>query len=331
MDHLARSSRNYFAGLRLDRAHPRRFETDWLERRRSDPDTRLVPIWRAHNVVCGSEPPTPLLLSPEQVAGLSPGPMVLLGLLGTSACFAVGVDLEKAALLERLPAGAELCELPDAGVRLDPQDGALLAYARALVHWHRRHRHCGDCGSPNLVRHAGHMLECANPECGACTFPRTDPAVIVLVEFAGGATPSCLLGRSPGWPPRMYSALAGFVEPGESLEDAVVREIWEEAGVSVSDIHYHSSQPWPFPASLMLGFRARARGPSLDPDRRELEDARWFTRSELVRELRAGRIELPRRVSIAYRLVEDWFDAEGDARLRDIVPGGGERARPLGA
>ena len=320
MDHLARSSRNYFAGLHLDRAHTRRFDSDWLERRRSAPDTRLVPIWRMHNVVCRARPSAPVLLTPDEVADLSPGPMVLLGMFGSNACFAVDLELDEATLLERLPSGAELCELPDAGVRLAPQDGALLAYARAIVYWHRRHRHCGDCGSPNAVRHGGHMLECTNASCGARTFPRTDPAVIVLVEFVDGPAPCCLLGRSPGWPPRMYSALAGFVEPGESLEGAVVREIREEAGVSVTDVRYRSSQPWPFPASLMLGYRARALGRSIEIDRNELEDARWFTRDELVRNVEEQRIELPRRVSIAYRLVGDWFDASGEGRLEDIVP-----------
>ena len=323
MDHLARSSRNYFAGLRLDRSHTRRFDPEWLERRYRDQDTRLVAIWRTRLAVCRACPPGPLLLRPEQVADLSPGPMVLLGMLGASACLAVDLDVEKETLLERLPAGTELCELPDAGVRLDPQDGALLAYARALVYWHRRHRHCGDCGSPNAVRHGGHMLECTKRRCGARTFPRTDPAVIVLVEDTGAPAPSCLLGRSPGWPPRTYSALACFVEPGESLEDAAVREIREEAGLRLSDVRYHSSQPWPFPASLMLGFRARAldRAITIDPD--ELEDARWFTRRELVREIEAQRIELPRRVSIAYRLVEDWFDDAGEGRLAELVPGAG--------
>ena len=241
-------------------------------------------------------------------------------MLGSSACFAVDLDIEKSALLDCLPAGAELCELPDAGVRLDPQDGALLAYARALIYWHRRHRHCGDCGSPNAIHHGGHMLECTGASCRARTFPRTDPAVIVLVELIDGPAPRCLLGRSPGWPSRTYSALAGFVEPGESLEDAVVREVHEEAGVTVTDVRYRSSQPWPFPASLMLGFRARALGEAIVLDRQELEDARWFTRDELVQELEAQRIELPRRVSIAYRLVEDWFDASGDGRLEDLIP-----------
>ncbi len=320
MDHLTRSSRNYFSGLRLDRAHPRRSDPQWLERRRRGPETLLVPIWRSRSVVCGARTPAPLLLKPHQVEELGPGTMVLLGMLGSSACFAVDLDIEEQTLLDRLPAGAELCELPDAGVRLDPQDGALLAYARALIHWHRRHRHCGDCGSANAIRHGGHMLECTNAACRAQTFPRTDPAVIVLVEFVEGADSCCLLGRSPGWPWPTYSALAGFVEPGESLEDAVVREIHEEAGVVVTDVRYHSSQPWPFPASLMLGFRARATDKSIVLDRQELDDARWFTRDELVREIRAGRVELPRRVSIAYRLVEDWFDESGDGRLEDIVP-----------
>ena len=310
MDHHARSSRNYFAGLRLDRAHPRRFDRDWLERRRLDPDTRLVPIWRMYSVVCRAQPATPLLLAPDQVDDLSPGSMVLLGMLGGSACFAVDLEVEKSALLERLPSGAELCELPDAGVRLDPQDGALLAYARALIHWHRRHRHCGDCGARNALRHGGHMLECENPACRAQTFPRTDPAIIVLVELTDGPDSCCLLGRSPGWPPRMYSTLAGFVEPGESLEDAVVREIREESGVRVTDVRYHSSQPWPFPTSLMLGFYATAVSDDITVNQDELDDVRWFTRDWIREHAGTDAFRLPRKVSIARRLVDDWLDGE---------------------
>ena len=322
MDHLARSSRNFFSGLRLHRASLRRFDHEWLERRRHDPDTRLVPIWRTHSVIRPSRPAVPLLLRPDQLADPRPDAMVLLGTAGTHAYFAVDLGSEEEALRVHLSGGAELCELPDAGTRLDPQDGALLAYARALIHWHRRHRYCGDCGSPNRSREGGHLLECTNRACAAKCFPRTDPAVIVLVESAstGRSHPRCLLGRSPGWPPRVYSALAGFVEPGESLEDAVVREVREEAGVRVAGVRYHSSQPWPFPSSLMLGFRARALDETIDPGDQELEDARWFTRGQIVDGIGKKRLELPRRVSIAYRLVEDWFDAQGGARLRDCLP-----------
>ena len=321
MDHLQRSSRNFFAGLRLHRANLRRFDHEWLEQRRHDPNTRLVPIWRTHSVIRSSCPTEPLLLRPDQMTDLVTDAMVLLGTAGPHAYFAVDLGSEEEALRAHLPGGAELCELPDAGTRLDPQDGALLAFARALIHWRRRHRYCGDCGSPNASREGGHLLECTNPGCTAKCFPRTDPAVIVLVESpsAGGAESRCLLGRSPGWPPRVYSTLAGFVEPGESLEDAVVREVREEAGVRVGRVGYHSSQPWPFPSSLMLGFRARALDDAIDLGDQELEDARWFTCAEIVEGLERKHLELPRRVSIAYRLIEDWFDASGGVRLRDCM------------
>ncbi|MDH3660388.1 MAG: NAD(+) diphosphatase, partial [Alphaproteobacteria bacterium] len=178
------------------------------------------------------------------------------------------------------------------------------AYSRALVFWHQRHRFCGACGSETRPAHGGHVRKCSR--CGTHHFPRSDPAVIVLVTHGAGADERCLLGRSPRFIPGMYSTLAGFVEPGESLEETVSREIREEAGVELADIAYCSSQPWPFPASLMLGFRARALDDHLMVDREELEDARWFTRDELL-DPKHRPIKLPNRDSIARHLIEDWL------------------------
>ncbi|MGA2228712.1 MAG: NAD(+) diphosphatase, partial [Syntrophobacteraceae bacterium] len=156
---------------------------------------------------------------------------------------------------------------------------------------------------------------CVNPQCGVVHFPRTDPAMIAIIRFGE----KCLLGRQSIWPEHMYSALAGFVEPGESAEGAVAREVFEEVGLRVKDIRYHSSQPWPFPCSLMLGFTAEAVDERITLDDKELEEARWFGRGELQEAVENGTVKLPPPVSIAYRLIEDWFDAETPYRLRDFA------------
>jgi NAD+ diphosphatase len=211
------------------------------------------------------------------------------------------------------PGGAaRWTELRPAALAAPAPDAALLAYARGMVWWHTRHRFCGVCGAPTAAADAGHMRLC--PRCDARHFPRTDPAVIVLVAHAppGGAPEdeACLLGSGPGWPEAMYSVLAGFVEPGESLEEAVRREVWEEAGVRVGAARYASSQPWPFPQSLMVGFTARAdpatRRDRVRADPAELRDARWFTRAELDAAVAAGRVRLSPPLSIARRLIDEW-------------------------
>jgi NAD+ diphosphatase len=188
--------------------------------------------------------------------------------------------------------------------RLDRREGALLALARAMMFWHARHRYCGLCGSPTRSEEAGHMRRCTDPACNTMHFPRTDPAVIMLVTDGDRV----LLGRNKNFPlPGMYSTLAGFVEPGESLEDAVAREVREETGVEVGAVHYHSSQPWPFPANIMLGFYAEARTTEITIDYGELEDARWFARDWLLTHTDDDAFRLPRLDSIARRLIEDWL------------------------
>ena len=180
-------------------------------------------------------------------------------------------------------------------------DAAILAHARGLMHWRTHHRFCANCGAEAEPRSAGNTTLC--PACGTQHFPRTDPAVIMLVMRGDRA----LLGHSPRFPiVNMYSTLAGFVEPGESLEEAVTREVFEETGIRVGRVHYHSSQPWPFPASIMLGFFAEALTETITLDPAELEDARWFTR-DYVRNAAANGFAVPRSDSIARRLIEDWL------------------------
>lgn len=200
----------------------------------------------------------------------------------------------------RAPGGSR-AGLRAIGADLDAAGSTLLTSAIALRNWHIRHPRCPRCGTPTEVVQAGWARRC--PADGSEHYPRTDPAVIVLVHDGGDR---CVLGRQPAWPPGRYSILAGFVEPGESAEAAVYREVGEEVGIALTDVTYVASQPWPFPDSLMLGYTARVCGdPTLRVDHDELEDARWFSRSE-IRE-RRGIAMLPPPVSIAYRLITDWL------------------------
>ena len=191
--------------------------------------------------------------------------------------------------------------------QLAPPDLATYGGARSLVDWHARHRFCARCGSPTRLVKGGWQRHCDT--CGADHFPRTDPVTIMLVEHDD----KLLLGRQPRFPPRMYSALAGFVEPGETIEEAVAREIHEEAGVRVRDVRYIASQPWPFPSQLMIGCTSQADDPAITIDKTELEDARWFTRAELEAARAAGEagtdlLIFPRPFAIAHHLVTWWLD-----------------------
>ncbi|MGQ9815345.1 MAG: NAD(+) diphosphatase, partial [Candidatus Roseilinea sp.] len=179
--------------------------------------------------------------------------------------------------------------------------------ARAMAYWHQHSRFCSDCGSPTVSEQAGHARRCINSACGRRHFPRLDPAIIVLVMSPSGER--ALLGRQPSWPAGRYSTLAGFVEPGESVEQAVAREVYEETGVRLSELRYFGSQSFPFPASLMLGFHAEAATDQITLHDGELADARWFTRQELRAGLDAGTLGLPPRFAISHQLISAWFNA----------------------
>ncbi len=204
---------------------------------------------------------------------------VFLGLRGGVAWFAVDYTNHAAGDALPVPAQAQPFDLRAAGPLLSAEDGAILAYAQAIFHWHRQSRFCQRCGHANALKNSGHVRLCSNPSCARETFPRTDAAVIMLViDRSEPGVERCLLGRSPHWPEGVYSTLAGFVEPGETLEDAVRREVFEEAGIRVGQVQYLASQPWPFPQSMMLGFQAQASSSEIKIDYDELADAAWFTR-----------------------------------------------------
>ena len=288
MDESVRVKRvtNTFSGSPLDRAAARRTDQSWLDERIADPRSRAILVTADGVAIEDGR----LVRAP-----LAGGEPILLGLdRHGDALFAVDAG--------RSPPDSAV-GLRDAAASLSHEEAGLVAQATGLVNWHRRHPRCSVCGSPTEIAEAGYVRRC--PACGAMHHPRTDPVVIMLVVDGDRA----LLGRQARWPPGRYSALAGFVEPGVTLEEAVAREVREEAGVEIRTPRYQGSQPWPFPSSLMLGFVAEYAGGEATTRDRELEDVRWFSRHELE-EIRAGRVEgmhLPPPIAIARTLVDGWL------------------------
>ncbi|MEJ2298119.1 MAG: NAD(+) diphosphatase [Woeseiaceae bacterium] len=286
---------NVFAGAFVDRSGERRKDKNWLSEALFSPDARFVPVW-GDRCLAGGDPPAAALLDRSTIGELiRHDNVVFLGLFRNQPAFAVAVDPASDAPFAGL---GEFRDLRYLGTVLPPDEANLIAHARALVLWHSATLYCSKCGSAAHPDASGNMRRCSNPDCNQQIFPRTDPAIIVLVTHGD----RCLLGRQQTWPEGRYSTIAGFVEPGESVEDAVRREVYEETNVRVGEVRYHSSQPWPFPSALMLGFVGDAISTDVRLNDGELEDARWFTRDEL----RSGEAGLPFRISIARRLV-DYF------------------------
>ena len=276
-----------FSGAGLDRAPSQRDDAEWLAARRADPRARALQLSERGVWIDDGHL---LLASPDRSE-------VFLGLGDGAPVFAADVT-------EAEPSAGHPAGLREAATELPADEAALAAYAASLLSWHRRHGFCANCGAPTAITDAGHERRCAR--CGAHHFPRTDPVVIVRVIDA--EADRLLLGRAPSWPEGRYSVLAGFVEPGETLEDAARREVHEESGVELDAVSYVASQPWPFPGSLMLGFHALAEGGRPCADGDELEDVRWFERSE-VEEAAAGRgpVILSPPYSISRRLIDGWL------------------------
>jgi NAD+ diphosphatase len=316
---------NPYTGSPLDRAVHRREDAAWIAAALADQASLFLPLREAKSLLRGSDTGSPeavFLPGPAGAVFCAPDgsadgertfPWVFLGLMnggpmgggpmGGRAVFAFDLGAADPAVL---PAGTEgaFVDLRAVPGLLSPAEAAMLAHARGLLHWRSRTRFCGVCGTEVAPASAGNVMRC--PICDAQHFPRTDPAVIMLVTDGERA----LLGHSHRFPRvAMYSTLAGFVEPGESLEEAVAREVGEETGVRVGRVDYHSSQPWPFPGSIMLGFYAEALSTEITIDPEELRDARWFTRAEITAHESHG-FSLPRLDSIARRLIEDWMASD---------------------
>jgi NAD+ diphosphatase len=289
-----------FTGMVLDRAQTLRKDPGWIEDRLRAPTSRAVAAGAdAVLVEASGERLLRLPLGPE----MDRGEPILLGLEGEIALFAI--DLEDAGVVDLVSVvdGARVISLREAGAELPQAEGGLAAYAAALLNWHRRHRFCANCGGSTVMLEGGYARQCLT--CQAMHFPRTDPVVIMLVESHG----RLLLGRRAAWPKTRYSVLAGFISPGESAEEAVLREVREESGIEADGPVFVASQPWPFPSSLMLGFEATADGG--DPVNRdgELDDVRWFTREEVLSAAadKNPQLKLPPRISIARFLLERWI------------------------
>jgi NAD+ diphosphatase len=278
----------------LDRAAERRTDPAWLAERWADATSRVLHV---HEGRVETEPGTGRLVLvppyatevPRLLLGVDPEGVAHFAVLGTRP----GAE----------DAGGEAwAGLRELGGVLPGREAALVVHALGLANWHERHPRCPRCGGETVIESGGYVRRCATD--GSLHHPRTDPAVIMLVT---DEQDRALLGRHARWPGQMFSTLAGFVEPGESAEAAVAREVYEESGVRVDEVTFVASQPWPFPASLMLGFRARARGTEPVADGVEMAEVRWFTRDELATEHAAGDLLLPSGLSIARRLVEDWY------------------------
>jgi NAD+ diphosphatase len=289
---------NFFSGPYIDRRAEAREEPGWLEAALSDPATLYLLAKGTTQLVQTKPEPRIEFVSRDHptVGEVEPRQFTLLGWFRDTRCVLIELEPEQSV---SVPPSATFEELRPLSPLLRGDEAGLLAYTRALSIWRSRQKFCGVCGYATVPERAGHVIRCTNPTCGHEFFPRIDPAIIVLVTDGERA----LLGRQASWPPGRYSTIAGFVEPGESLEDAVVREVMEETSVRVTSSTYHSSQPWPFPSSLMIGFQAiAAPGCTVQVDG-ELEAAGWFTREQV----NSGETLVPPSHSISYRLISAWL------------------------
>ena len=310
----------YYRGLQIERASEARKDPSWVKQQWQHRECRVLLLHSDRNLMVWDRQselaPVAISHGRNEAAAILPDfeAMVFLGFDDGMPLFAADVSASEEADILDLPGEHELVDLREAGWLLKGQEAALLAYARGLLYWNRHNGYCGNCGSVAESQQGGHMRLCSNQHCGRMHFPRTDPAVIMLVEDTADAdNPRCLLGRNSRFPERLVSTLAGFVDPLESLEECVEREVFEEAGVRVDKVEYQASQPWPFPSSIMLGFRARALTTEINIDGIEIAEAHWFSPQQLKTFGEWGDggegYCLPRRDSIARYLIESWIKA----------------------
>lgn len=311
----------YYRDLDLDRAGEQRKNRDWLKQQWTRQQCRVFVLRHDKSLMRRDD----AVESGFEVIRFTcdelslPGDLfeqaIFLGLDQSAPLFAIDTGLVDDSSIAALAAAGEFVDLREIGWLLDAQQAAQMAYARGLAYWNRHHRYCGRCGSSTITENGGHMRRCSDTTCGKLHFPRTDPAVIMLVEDRSDPDrPRCLLGRNSRFPSRMMSTLAGFVDPLESLEECVAREVYEECGIKVGQARYQASQPWPFPSSIMLGFRAQALTREINTDNDEIEEAYWFTAEQLKTFGEWGddgdNFCLPRRDSIARWLIQSWIDEQ---------------------
>ena len=298
-----------YAQMNLDRASQQRKDATWIKEKKQA-DSKWILTYQDKNLFLIGEA-EPVFLSRQQLGALDTENAIFLGHQDEEYFFALDVSDCDEATLKAIGYFGEFVDLRRYGGAVFGEQASILALSRGVCYWHRTHRYCGRCGAQNRLAEAGHARRCTNKTCHHLTFPRTDPAVIMLVTtvFDDGIE-RCLLGRQKNWPTGALSTLAGFVDPGETLEQAVVREVMEEAGIVVSHAQYLASQPWPFPSSIMLGFIATASSQTIKVDQDELEYAQWFTKAQLDSFAQWGEetdeFKLPRKDSISRFLIEQW-------------------------
>lgn len=309
--------KNHFTTSNLDRAADYRKDDNWIKEKINSKNSRFILINDSKNLFENEDLIKPVYLDLNELNSLNVNfnNPIFLGIQNDKFYFAIELDKNKIINEIQIKKKGKFINLRIAAPLLEQNDCALLGYGKAMIYWHYRHKFCGICGNPTESREGGNVLICTNKECMQHHFPRTDPAIIVLVSYEN----KCLLGRQPQWPKGIYSTIAGFVEPGESLEDAVKREVMEETNIELTEIKYFASQPWPFPSSLMLGFFAEAINNKIDVELNELEDAKWFTRESIIDGLKNNSLKLSTKYSISFRLIEEWFDKDDTENLNSLV------------
>ncbi len=301
---------NVFAGSPLDRAGHVRRDAEWVKARFEDPGARFLPLWHLKTLTIeDGNAGLAWLPRGEITDDLQNGAQTVLLGLDQAHGPRFAVDISARSPEDADPPFAAVGAFHEAralAMRVSRAEAAILAQARSMIDWHSRHRFCAKCGQPTKAAEGGYVRRCSDSACDAQHFPRTDPVVIMLVI----ADELCLVGRQKFFPKGMYSALAGFLEPGETIEEAVRREVMEEAGIEVGAVYYHSSQPWPYPSSLMIGCLAEATTAELHIDKQELEEARWFSRQQVRRALEPAaddpELRVPPAMAIAHHLIRAW-------------------------
>lgn len=298
---------NTFAGNPLDRASERRGDVAWLAEQLASRDSLGIALWNGKPFVEKTKDGVQIAYLPSKMAGELAGGaerLLFLGLWKETAVFAVDLEGAGDPAAGPLQGLGEFLDLRQVAMQLPATEAAIFATAKSMFEWRRRHGYCAACGEPSVPKEGGWKRQC--PACQAEHFPRTDPVVIMLAYHGD----RCMLGRQEIWPAGMFSALAGFLEPGESIEEACARELAEEAGLRTRNVRYHSTQPWPYPSSLMIGLIAEVEDDEGTPDQTELSEVRWFTRAEAKR-LLAGEIEgvnAPGALAIAHQLIRAWAE-----------------------
>lgn len=306
-----------YCEMNLDCASNYRKDTAWLEDKKKYNSQWLV-MFEDKNLFC-TQKNEPVFLTLAALLNLKIDKQLLseaifIGLEGEVSYFVLDLTNLNEQVLNKANQLGEFYDIRQFGPSIENQLASILILGRALCYWHRTHKFCGRCGTVNKLVEAGHSRTCTNQNCLHQTFPRTDPAVIMLVQktFSDGIE-RCLLGRQASWPKGVFSTLAGFVNPGETLEKAVQREVFEESGIEVENVKYIGSQPWPFPSSIMLGFISTAVSSTIEVDQDELEQANWFTRAQLKQFTNWGDesegFKLPRKDSISRFLIDCWINS----------------------